>query len=108
SSDKPPTVKVIDRAARQGDKSATRIWNDAVLALGNLIGSYVTLINPECIVLGGGVLSAAPRLWKEAEPIARARATLTTGAAVEYHLSPLGDDAAALGAAFYAYMNRNS
>ena len=52
----------IESAALAGDAAAEALWTDVAERLGLAVGNAVTLWNPRVLVLGGGVLSAAPKL----------------------------------------------
>jgi len=49
------TPKIISDAYKQGDRVATDIWIDVGVCLGALFTSLVNLLNPELIIIGGGV-----------------------------------------------------
>ena len=38
------------------------LWDDALRYLGAALANYVTLLNPELLVLGGGVMLTVPSL----------------------------------------------
>lgn len=45
-----------------GDEAARRVWDDAIAALAAGILNYMTLLDPEAIVIGGGLAPAGDRL----------------------------------------------
>jgi len=49
-------VKVIEKAYREKEKEALIVFQDALDALGVLTNDLITLINPEYIIFGGGVI----------------------------------------------------
>ena len=51
----PPTAKSIAELARAGDKTASAAWDLEGLYLGRAIGAAVNLLNPQKVVIGGGV-----------------------------------------------------
>jgi glucokinase len=57
-----PTAEV-SRRALAGDRGATRVWGEAVRALGMGIANYITLLDPDRVVIGGGVSAAGARLF---------------------------------------------
>jgi glucokinase len=96
--------EVIDRSS-DGDANATRVLEDAAGWIGMGIANIVSLLNPQIVVLGGGVMQFAPpfmidRIRSEARRWAQPIAIQTT--AIE--LSSLGADAGLLGAARIAYL----
>jgi glucokinase len=57
-----PTIADIDAAALRGDAAATREVERIELALAPAVANACTLLNPELLLLGGGVLDHAPGL----------------------------------------------
>jgi glucokinase len=55
-------TRTIADAARKGDRVAGRIWREARSSLGVLCSDLITALNPECLVLGGGVIEGNPSL----------------------------------------------
>src|SRR3972149_2762508 len=56
------------RAAEMGDPFARELWQDAERYLGMALANYVTLLNPEILVLGGGVMTTGPALGEALAP----------------------------------------
>jgi glucokinase len=56
-----PAEDVISRAAA-GDPLADAIFNDALIALGRALVHYVLLMDPELIIMGGGMAAAGAAL----------------------------------------------
>ncbi len=54
----------IDKAAAQGDRYALNLYKEIAPLLGVALANAVTLLNPDTVVLGGGVLDNAP-VFKE-------------------------------------------
>lgn len=52
--DKITTADIFEKA-RSGNKEAEKIVDDALRNLGISLANLITLLNPECIVIGGGV-----------------------------------------------------
>lgn len=52
----------IERAAESGDRYAQAIWREASGYLGQTLGSLVTYLNPDRLILGGGVWQGSPTL----------------------------------------------
>jgi glucokinase len=68
--------------AGKGDQAATQVFNDAVTALGRALVTYTLLMDPELIVIGGGLANAGAVLlsplvdqleqglaWRNAPPL---------------------------------------
>jgi glucokinase len=53
------TAKTVEDAAREGDVVAAEVWRETVDLLAIGIGSIITLLSPQAIILGGGVAAGA-------------------------------------------------
>jgi glucokinase len=92
-------------AARRGDASARRILDEVGSNLGRGVASLVSMLNPEVVVLGGGLAGAgelvlgplrrAVRLW--GQPLASRQVTIRRAS--------FGEEGGILGAARYALLN---
>lgn len=93
----------IRKAIRRGDKVVEKIVEEAAEYTGIAIGNLVNLLNPEVVVLGGGVIEA---LADEMMPaiVKSAKSHVLTGNLrnVEIVASKLGDNAGITGAAVLA------
>ncbi len=56
------TCEVIDKAARLGDPFALKLWQETGELLGRAIANLVNLLDPEIVVIGGGLSLAHPIL----------------------------------------------
>jgi glucokinase len=82
------------------DEAARAVWEDAITALGIGLASCTMLLDPEVIVLGGGLSGAGEALRS---PVASALATrVAWREPPPVEISPLGSDAGLLGAAILA------
>jgi len=83
------------------DEAAAAVWGEAVEALAAGLAGYVMLMNPELIVVGGGLAGAGPALF---EPLGAAlERRLTFVAAPPVVPAALGADAGCRGAALLAW-----
>ncbi|HLJ56549.1 MAG TPA: ROK family protein [Chthonomonadaceae bacterium] len=86
-------------AARTGDAEARRVWERSVKALAAGIASLINVLDPEVVILGGGIVNAGAALFEPlGEWIARFE-WRPTGSAVRLVTASLGDMAGAWGAA---------
>ena len=61
----PLSAKILGLAARQGDGLARAVFRRAGVYLGVGVANLLNILNPEKIILGGGVLqSAPPEFWQ--------------------------------------------
>jgi glucokinase len=88
---------VLVARAVTGEEPARRIWDQAIDALALSIAGVVVLLDPQRIVIGGGVAAAGERLF---EPLrARIKERLPFGRAPEIVPAALGPDAGTRGMA---------
>jgi glucokinase len=89
-------------AAAAGDGPAARVVDVAGRALGEGLATLVNLLDPEAVVVGGGLGGAGGRYWDAV--VAAARANVWLPAARELPILPaaLGTDAGTVGAALAA------
>jgi len=92
-------TRVIRMAAEKGDETADRIWKEAEQALGYLCANLASLLNPDRIVIGGGVADGNPGLVKTIRRAINDHAVSLSARNVKVVKSRLGDDAVAMGAA---------
>jgi predicted NBD/HSP70 family sugar kinase len=100
------TADDVFAAARDGDGVCESVVRDTAKYVGMAIANLVTVLDPDCVVLGG-TLAASGDLMLEpirAECAKRLRPMQSDN--VRIVLGSLGDDAAALGAARVAMLHR--
>jgi glucokinase len=90
------TAQHVAQAAESGDALAQAVMEEAARALGSALGAAISLMNPERVVLGGGVTKAGARWWRTMR--AEARATAFDQSRTEIVPAFLGDDAPLWGA----------
>jgi glucokinase len=96
------SAKLVAQAAEQGDWEAGDILNQAMAYLGLGMANLVNLLNPELLVIGGGLTKMGERLFGPVRRAIDLRAFATTARAVELRRAQLGDDVGILGAAAVA------
>lgn len=95
------TATMVKAAADAGDAFAREVWEDAERFLTLAVANYVTLLNPEALVLGGGVIEAVPRLFEAvAAGVPRLTTVLARGLRIER--AQLGDWSGVVGVAALA------
>ena len=68
------TPPLIDHAAIQGDRLSRRIWQEVAEMIGVALTGVVNVLNPERIVIGGGIAKAGALLFPTIRATVRARA----------------------------------
>jgi glucokinase len=92
-------TRTIADAAKKGDRVAGEIWKDATLSLCVLCAIIVSFLNPNRLVLGGGVIEGNPSLLPAIRKFVNHRAVALSASKCEIMISELKGDAIALGAA---------
>ena len=90
----------VEEAYFLGDDLCTEVWQEVVEYLGAALQSITNLLNPELIILGGGVAAGAKRLIDDARLVMERRAMQASIAGLKIERARLGDDATLSGAAF--------
>ena len=91
-------LRVVAARANAGDGHATQAIGDAATILGKLLGGLANTIDPEAVVLGGGVAQLGPALWTPLQDGFRADALPPT-TNIPLLAAMLGPHAAIVGAA---------
>ena len=92
------TPYIVSVAAQQGDAVAKRIFTIIGEYIGIGLASVVNLLNPEKIIIGGGVAAAGDILLNPIKETLVKRAMPISGAAVEVVPAQLGNTAGVIGA----------
>lgn len=95
------TAAMVWRAAAEGDRLARELQAEAERYLTLAVANYVTLVDPEVLVLGGGVVETVPALFDVVAAGVR-RATTELARAVRIERARLGRWAGVVGAAALA------
>jgi len=89
----------IIMAARAGDRLALEIVEKAAYYLGIGLGNIINILNPDTIVIGGGVSRAGELLFEPLCRAARENCLESAGSIVRIVPAQLGNDAGFVGAA---------
>ena len=93
----------LRKAIRRGDKFVDKIVEDAAEYMGMAVGNLVNILNPEVVVLGGGVVEAlSEEIMGVVVEVARDSILAGTSKEVEIISSKLGDHAGITGGAVLA------
>ncbi|MBI2431904.1 MAG: ROK family protein [Candidatus Hydrogenedentes bacterium] len=99
------TTRELIQAHLEGNLVATEMWLHAVYSLACALGSLINVMDPEAIILGGGIAQSGDALF---EPLRQYLAEVEWrpgGQTVRLIPAQLGEFAGALGAARYALEN---
>lgn len=97
----PDTRHLLDRA-RAGDALAVRAVRESAAVLGTSLAGLVMLMDPDVVVLGGGLVDAGDVWWEPMEAALRAE-LIEVVADVPVRAAELGGSAALVGAARLAW-----
>ncbi len=103
SADRFASTKALVQAHLAGDSEATRVWLESVEALGCSVASIINAVDPEAIILGGGIAESNEALWVPLEAVLDRVEWRPRGQKVRILKAKLGDWAGAYGAAFEAF-----
>lgn len=92
------TALLVNHAALQGDALAREVMDGAASALGFALGNVICLMNPQRIIIGGGVSKAGEQYFETMRAAARANVMPQLQAAVDIVPAELGDRAPLWGA----------
>jgi glucokinase len=96
------TTHELIAAYRAGDAEAGRVWERSIRALACAITSMINVLDPEAVIIGGGIAAAGDALF---DPLCRELASVVWRLADEQvRIVPaeLGEFAGAIGAAYQA------
>lgn len=95
----------VTAAARAGDAAAVKIVRSAGEALGNSVAFLVNVMDPEAIVVGGGLGSAGGLYWDSFTASTRAHIWAENSRALPIVPAALGADSGMIGAAAALFRN---
>jgi glucokinase len=101
-SDEEAHLENLTRAANEGDELADKLWADIGLKIGVGLTNVIWLVNPDRIVIGGGVANAGERLFGYIRQTIKSRCEKTFWEHLEVVPATLGNDAGIIGAATLA------
>jgi glucokinase len=96
------STRQLVEAHVNGDEKATDVWLRSVYNLAAGITSIINALDPEVIIIGGGIAQAGPALFDPLERFLEKVEWRPQGHRVRIIPAALGDLAGTLGAAYYA------
>jgi len=93
------TAELVARAAKLGDEFASSIWFEAMYNLGLGVTNVINILNPQLVILGGGVTKAGEEMvFEPVRKVVRERAMKVLAADVKVVPAGNGDNVGLLGA----------
>ena len=93
------TPKRLEEAALYRDKLALEIWQETGFYLGTGLASLINILNPEKIIIGGGVANAGKLIFDPLLKTIKERALPVSWQDTKIVRAKLGEDAGVIGAA---------
>ena len=99
---------MIADAANRGDEAAREVMHRSATLLGTAVSSLTNLLNPELIVIGGGVIKAGDMIFDPIRTEVARRAYKWSASILRIVPAKLGDDAGIIGAARHFMLSHSS
>jgi glucokinase len=96
------STRELVEAHRAGDAKATVIWEKSIRVLARAIASFINILDPEIIIIGGGITRAGPALFEPLAAYLDEFEWRPAGHRVRIAPAALGEWAGAYGAAWNA------
>ncbi len=93
----------VSAAAQRGDALAREVWVETTDLLGSAITDLVNIVEPDLVVLGGGVTRSGAFLLDPVRAVVARDAMPPAAAAARVQLAALGDEVCVVGAAAVAF-----
>lgn len=91
--------KQLSERAKTGDQTARRVWKDFGLLLGIGVANLINILNPDRVVIGGGVSNAWPYFSASLQQTVREQAMAAALQGVRIVRAKLGNQAGIVGSA---------
>lgn len=95
----PLSLRMVDEAAADGDPYSDLLWQEASGYIGTALANVCTVLNPEVLILGGGVWFRCPDLQARVRAVIDAQVNTAARMGLRVVDAQLGDNAGILGAA---------
>ncbi|ASA21336.1 ROK family protein [Paenibacillus donghaensis] len=102
------TALMISEAYDEADPLAVEVMHETGTVLGFGLANVINLLNPELIIIGGGMAAAGDRLLNTVRETVKAHALKLSGSRCRIVQAELGSGSGTLGAAVYAAQQLNS
>lgn len=90
----------IEEASLLGDELCRKMWEEVIEYMGAALSGLVNLLNPEFVILGGGVVYGSKYFVEDVKEVVRKRAMSASLSGLKIEKAQLGEDAGIAGAAF--------
>lgn len=93
------TPELLEKAARKGDSIAREAWREMGVHIGNALAGIINLLNPQVIIIGGGIAEAGKILFDSIRSAVGKKSMKIQARAVRIVKAKLGNNAGVIGAA---------
>lgn len=100
------TLEMLSKAARQKDPFSMLVWQEVGMHMGSILANVVNLLNPEIIVIGGGVANAGTLILNPIRRIVKDRAFQVSCRNLKIVQSKFKEKAGIIGAASLVLTNK--
>lgn len=97
--------RLLYKAAKNGDRSALELWEEIGAEIGVMLAGVINLLDPDKVVIGGGIADAGRFLFSPIKKTVRSRA-MESKRRIKIVKARLGKDAGLVGAAMLARLER--
>ncbi|MEI7999009.1 MAG: ROK family protein [Candidatus Omnitrophota bacterium] len=101
------TTQKMFALANQGNLKALEFWQEAATLIGDGLVGVVNFLNPELIIIGGGVSNNEKYLFPTIKAVIQKRAMSLQSSMVKIKRAKFGDDAGIIGAQVLVYNAKN-
>jgi len=91
---------VIEEGCLAGDALCVSVWQEVIEYLGAGVASLVNLLNPEIVILGGGVIYGTKQLVNDMKKVLEKRAMKDSLKGLRIEKAKLGEESALLGVSY--------
>ena len=91
---------MIHDAIEEGDELVTQCVDEAAEYLSGGVASVINFINPQLIILGGGLIEAVDYFYNQVIKKAKAKSLPVPAESIVFKKAALGDFSGVIGAAF--------
>jgi glucokinase len=99
------TTHDLIRAHEAGDELAAEVWLNSVQSLAAAVASLINILDPEVVIIGGGIAGAGPTLFEPLAGYLDRMEWRPGGHRVRVVAAVMGEFAGAFGAAWHAHRN---
>ncbi|MBL8012333.1 MAG: ROK family protein [Candidatus Omnitrophica bacterium] len=92
------SLEKMHALAKKGNRTALKFWDEAATHIGHALVGVVNMLNPQRIVIGGGVSNNHEFLFKTIHAVIQKKAMKVPASVVKIVRAQLGNDAGILGA----------